>query len=64
MLRVEPRSPTYGNARFGDTPVVDAVATQDDETGQLVVMAVNRSIDESVLSVALRAFPTIGWSSI
>lgn len=61
---MEPRSPTYGNARFGDTPVVDAVATQDDETGQLVVMAVNRSIDESVLSVALRAFPTIGWSSI
>lgn len=44
--------------------MVDAVATQDDETGQLVVMAVNRSIDESVLSVALRAFPTIGWSSI
>jgi alpha-N-arabinofuranosidase len=59
VLRVEPRSPTYRNARFGDTPVVDAVATHDDETGQLVVMAVNRSVDESVvLSIALRAFAT------
>ncbi|MEV0616779.1 alpha-N-arabinofuranosidase [Nonomuraea sp. NPDC050404] len=49
VLRVSLSSPTYDTARFGDVPVVDAVATRDDESGETALFAVNRSVHEPVL---------------
>jgi alpha-N-arabinofuranosidase len=40
--------PTYSTARYGDAPLVDAVATRDPETGAAAVFLVNRSVDEAV----------------
>lgn len=58
VLRVEVLAPTYPNRRFGETPVVDGVATHDPETGEVVVFAVNRSMEEEVtLTLATQAFP-------
>jgi len=58
VLRAELRAPTYETARYGSVPVVDTVATYDDESGALVVFAVNRHPGEQVdFSVDLRAFP-------
>ncbi|QQQ78346.1 alpha-N-arabinofuranosidase [Saccharothrix sp. 6-C] len=57
VLRVETSSPTYSTQRFGDVPVVDSVATHDEETGDTVVFVVNRHRSEPVdLKVALAAF--------
>jgi alpha-N-arabinofuranosidase len=42
VLRLELDSPTYPTERFGDVPVLDAVATHDPDTGEAVVFAVNR----------------------
>nr|WP_211348491.1 alpha-N-arabinofuranosidase [Saccharothrix texasensis] len=57
VLRVETSSPTYSTQRFGDVPVVDSVATHDEETGDTVVFVVNRHRSEPVdLTVALAAF--------
>ncbi|WP_415362357.1 alpha-N-arabinofuranosidase [Saccharothrix sp. BKS2] len=57
VLRVETSSPTYSTERFGDVPVVDSVATHDEETGDTVVFVVNRHRSEPVdLEVALVAF--------
>ncbi|MEU4762335.1 alpha-N-arabinofuranosidase [Actinosynnema sp. NPDC023794] len=57
VLRVETSSPTYPTKRFGDVPVVDSVATHDEETGDTVVFVVNRHRSEPVdLKVALAAF--------
>lgn len=56
VLRVEPDSPRYETVRFGDVPVIDAVATLDTERGQATVFAVNRSTQLSVhLAVDCRA---------
>ncbi|HEX9864621.1 MAG TPA: alpha-N-arabinofuranosidase [Acidimicrobiia bacterium] len=58
VLRVAVDAPLYQNERFGETPVVDAVATHDPDTGEVVLFAVNRSMEDSVsLSVSTRAFP-------
>ena len=58
VLRVEPKTPSYSSERYGDTPVIDAVATHDEDAGGLAVFAVNRDLDEpAALSVGLRAFP-------
>ena len=40
--------PTYESARHGVVPVVDAVATHDEATGDTAVFLVNRSLDEAV----------------
>lgn len=49
--------PTYETARFGDVPVLDAVATYDEAARELVVFAVNRSPSRPVaLDVDVRAF--------
>lgn len=45
VLRVEPVSPLYETARYGDVPVVDAVATIDSERAEVAVFAVNRSTE-------------------
>jgi alpha-N-arabinofuranosidase len=41
-------SPSYDTARFGSVPVVDAVATWDEEASAAAVFLVNRSQDEAV----------------
>ncbi|WNV88465.1 alpha-N-arabinofuranosidase [Umezawaea sp. Da 62-37] len=57
VLRTQVASPSGTTARFGDVPVVDAVATHDAESGDTVVFAVNRHREEPVeLRVALAAF--------
>jgi alpha-N-arabinofuranosidase len=57
VLQVAVRSPRHGTARFGDTPLLDAVATHDADTGALTVLAVNRSVTEPlVVEVDVRAF--------
>jgi alpha-N-arabinofuranosidase len=40
--------PTYDTGRYGEVPVVDAVATCDEATGTTAVFLVNRSLDEEV----------------
>jgi alpha-N-arabinofuranosidase len=46
VLRLAIESPTYETERFGEVPVVDAVATRDDAGAVLFV--VNRSLDSTV----------------
>lgn len=41
-------APSYETAVFGEVPLVDAVATRDDESGQSSVFLVNRSRTESI----------------
>jgi alpha-N-arabinofuranosidase len=43
-------SPTQPTARYGDVPVLDAVATIDDEHGAVTIILVNRSLDASLTS--------------
>ncbi|WFE27777.1 alpha-N-arabinofuranosidase [Solwaraspora sp. WMMD791] len=59
VLRVECTSaPTTDTARYGDVPLLDVVATYDDDAGELVVFAVHRGQREPVtVDVDLRAFP-------
>ena len=57
VLRVALDAPAYETARFGEVPVVDAVATHDPATGALTVFVVNRDQTSPVaLSVPLSAF--------
>lgn len=57
-LRVVLGSPTYATAKYGDVPVVDAVATRDDDG--VTVFAVNRDTARPVnLTLDLRAFPAV-----
>ncbi|HEY3436101.1 MAG TPA: alpha-N-arabinofuranosidase [Actinotalea sp.] len=57
VLRIELSTPTHETAKFGTTPLVDAVATHDPETGDIAVFAVNRSLtDEIVTEIDLSAF--------
>jgi len=58
VLQVAVDAPTYETAKFGEVPVVDAVATRDPETGGVALFAVNRSVTESVvLTVDTRSMP-------
>ncbi|GIG30070.1 alpha-N-arabinofuranosidase [Cellulomonas marina] len=58
VLQVAVEAPTYETARFGDVPLLDAVATWDEPAGALTVFVVNRSTDGDVrLDVDLRALP-------
>ncbi len=57
VLRVEPQGPVQETERFGEVPVVDAVATHDPETGEVSVFLVNRHLSEPVtLAVPLAGF--------
>jgi len=57
VLRVVPQSPVYETGKFGEVPVVDAVATHDEESGEVTVFVVNRHQTESMgLTVPLGAF--------
>ena len=58
VLRVEPRVADYDTLRYGPTPLVDAVATHDPETGAVALFAVSRATTEPVtLTIDTRAFP-------
>jgi len=51
-------SPLAETKKYGEVPVLDAVATHDAATGEVAVFAVNRSLDsELMLTAPLRAFP-------
>ncbi|NYE18849.1 alpha-N-arabinofuranosidase [Microbacterium immunditiarum] len=53
-LELKLDSPTYDTARYGEVPLVDAVATHDD--GGTTIFAVNRSLtDEVTLEIDTRA---------
>lgn len=57
VLRVVLQAPVYETARYGEVPLLDAVATHDPD-GELVLFAINRAQHEPLeLSVDLRAFP-------
>ena len=59
VLRVAIDSPRYENARFGESDLVDAVATWDAGTGALTVFVVNRAQDEATrIDVPVGAFGT------
>ncbi|MEU4556888.1 alpha-N-arabinofuranosidase [Actinoplanes sp. NPDC023936] len=59
VLRLEIQSPVYETARYGEAPVIDAVATHDPATGDVVVFAVNRDQEQPVaFTVDLSAFGT------
>jgi alpha-L-arabinofuranosidase len=47
VLRVAVESPSYETAAYGLVPLVDAVATLDDDTGEVAVFMVNRGQDGS-----------------
>ncbi|MFV2142696.1 alpha-N-arabinofuranosidase [Isoptericola sp. G70] len=58
VLRLAIDSPVTETARFGEVAVLDAVATHDPATGEVVLFATNRSVrDDVVLDVDLRGFP-------
>jgi alpha-N-arabinofuranosidase len=58
VLQVAIDAPSYETAKFGDVPLVDAVATLDAETGEVALFAVNRSTTDSVLlQVDTRSLP-------
>lgn len=56
VLRVEVTSPDVDTAKFGPVAALDATATYDEATGEVVVLAVNRSTDQGLpIDVDLRA---------
>ncbi|WP_159791780.1 arabinosylfuranosidase ArfA [Puerhibacterium puerhi] len=58
VLRVAVDAPVHETAKFGEVSAVDAVATHDAETGDVTLLAVNRSTTDPVaLDVDLRGFP-------
>ncbi len=58
VLRLAVDSPLVQTAKFGDVPALDAVATHDPATGDVVILATNRSVNDDVaLDVDLRGFP-------
>ncbi|MBV1856729.1 arabinosylfuranosidase ArfA [Catellatospora tritici] len=60
VLRVEPTSPTYPTAEYGDVPTLHAVATHDEHTAATTVFAVNRSLDTPLsLSMDTRALGSV-----
>jgi alpha-L-arabinofuranosidase len=57
VLRTEPTAPRHETARYGDVSSVDTVAVHDEETGGLVVFAVNRGGTDIRLDIDLRGLP-------
>jgi alpha-N-arabinofuranosidase len=47
-LELKLECPTYETGRYGEVPVVDAVATHDSATGETAVFLVNRSLTDAV----------------
>ena len=60
VLRVEPQTPTYDTAAYGEVPVIDATATHDPESGDMTILAVNRHQSEPVrVQVRTAAFGNV-----
>ncbi len=60
-LRLPIESPTHSTAVYGEVPLVDAVATNDAESGRTAVFLVNRSVTDSVTVTAdIRALGDVG----
>ena len=58
VLRLAVQAPTMETKEHGEVPVLDAVATHDPETGDVVLFAVNRSLtDELSLDVDVTGLP-------
>lgn len=57
VLRLALAGPKIGTARYGDVPVVDAVATLDDAAGEAAIFVVNRHLTDPIeLVIDLRPF--------
>jgi alpha-N-arabinofuranosidase len=57
--------PTYSTGRYGEVPVVDAVATCDGESGETSVFLVNRSLDEEVtIDIDVRLLGAVALSHV
>lgn len=48
VLRIEPVTPAYETAKYGEVAVIDAVATHDPDGRQTAIFVVNRSLDQAV----------------
>jgi alpha-N-arabinofuranosidase len=60
VLELQIASPVYDNATFGGVPLLEAIATLDEEHEHLTVFAVNRGQDAPLpLEGDLRAFPEL-----
>jgi alpha-N-arabinofuranosidase len=60
VLRVEPQVAVYDTAEQGEVPLLDAVAVWDEESGGVVLFAVNRDLTQPLtLDVDLRALPKL-----
>ena len=57
VLRVEPRVERHSTADHDDVPLVDSVATWDEDSAQLTVLCVNRAEHDVQLQAQVRAFP-------
>jgi alpha-N-arabinofuranosidase len=58
VLRVEPQCPVVATEQYGEVPALCATATLDEQTGELVLLAVNRDPAAPLtLTADLRAFP-------
>ncbi|MGK5451399.1 alpha-N-arabinofuranosidase [Streptomyces radiopugnans] len=58
VLRVEPDSPVIETERYGEVPALWATATHDEESGEIVLFAVNRDRTSPLaLTADLRPFP-------
>ena len=58
MLDLQVSSPGYANREFDSVPLLEAVATIDEEQGQLTLFAVNRGRHDALALVGdLRALP-------
>ena len=57
VLQTQVECPTYKNKQFGDVPFVDCVAVYNEEQEELVIFAVNKSLEEDLpLAMDLRQF--------
>ena len=60
VLRLETRSPTHETARWGEVPLLDAVAVHDEEAGSVTVFAANRDQREPMaVDIDLRGLPAL-----
>ncbi|MFG1989365.1 alpha-N-arabinofuranosidase [Actinoplanes sp. NPDC048988] len=57
VLRPALTAPAMTTGRYGEVPAADAVATHDEQTGDLTIFVVNRGTEPLPLSLDLRAFP-------
>jgi len=56
VLTIPVQTGSYHTDKYGEVPLVDAVATHDEETGEVALFLVNRSIAESApVEVDLKA---------